>query len=58
MGGKILLATLLKPQRCRFFLINCLVFGSHTDRNDAFTGLGFRDWKKLPINLLATNLLN
>jgi hypothetical protein len=27
-------------------LINCLDIGSHTDRNDAFTGLGFRDWKK------------
>jgi hypothetical protein len=58
MGGKILLATLLEPQRCRIFLINCLDFGSPTDRNDAFTGLGFRDWKKPQINLLATNLLN
>jgi len=28
-----------------FVLINCLAFGSHTDRNDVFTGLGFRDWK-------------
>jgi hypothetical protein len=45
------------PINYRLFLINCLVFGSHTDRNDAFTGLGFRDWKK-PINLLATNLVN
>ena len=27
------------------FCINCLAFGSHTDRNDIFTGLGFRDWK-------------
>jgi hypothetical protein len=28
------------------FCINCLAFGSHTDRNDVFTGLGFREWKK------------
>jgi hypothetical protein len=27
------------------FCINCLAFGLHTDRNDVFTGLGFRDWK-------------
>jgi hypothetical protein len=46
MGGKIPLATLLKPQRCRIILINCLAFGSNTDRNDIFTGLGFRDWQK------------
>jgi len=24
------------------FCINCLAFGSHTDRNEIFTGLGFR----------------
>jgi hypothetical protein len=58
MGGKILLAKLLEQQRCRILLINCLDIGSHTDRNYAFTGLGFRDWKKTQINLLATNLLN
>jgi hypothetical protein len=29
------------------FCINCLAFGSHTDRNDVFTGLGFRDWKNV-----------
>jgi len=45
MGGNIPLATLLKPQRCRISLINCLAFESHTDRNDVFTGLGIRDWK-------------
>ena len=25
--------------------INCLAFGSHTDRNEVFTGLGFRELK-------------
>jgi hypothetical protein len=27
------------------FCVNCLAFGSHTDRNDVFTGLVFRDGK-------------
>jgi len=31
------------------FCINCLAFGSHTDRNDVFTGLGFREWKKATV---------
>ena len=44
MGRKIPLATLLKPQDAEF-CINCLAFGSHTDRNGVFTGLGLRDWK-------------
>ena len=26
--------------------------GSHTDRNDVFTGLGFRDWKNATILFL------
>ena len=28
------------------FVLTVLAFGSHTDRNDVFTGLGFTEWKK------------
>jgi hypothetical protein len=28
------------------FVLTVLAFGSHTDRNDVFTGLGFMEWKK------------
>ena len=28
------------------FVLTILAFGSHTDRNDVFTGLGFMEWKK------------
>ena len=32
-----------KMQDC---VLTVLAFGSHTDRNDVFTGFGFTEWKK------------
>jgi hypothetical protein len=31
------------------FVLTVLAFGSHTDRNDVFTGLGFMEWKKATV---------